>query len=481
LNISSSVAGITDELSDYVGLKSGLAITSVDVVRLLERDLARSDESEWWYSPRRWLNRAPQQPVRVRAEDFESLVMRLLYAVGALPSPLNQMQLAVKFAAEHPEIVESIPPDPDEEDFPLPVGPFQRFYWFVSSSSHPRDLSPELAKLIEDFNRRSILDLMFRTEQVQWDGTIPLTELFDLGELGTNTSADAGTFALIDQRFIDYLHAQPGDLSRMHWRQFEYLVGEFFRRNGYNVNVTAPSGDGGVDVRAVREAGIAGPELILIQAKRFSNDRRVDVETVKALWSDVNETSATRGVIATTSALAPGARAYCEARLYRLTAAERPTVEEWLRTLASHPRDSPANSDPSDAPNRTRPRAATGYSGIIPMTSVSDSEAVKLKQKVLNAPILAPPVIASPDEQGKILEVDKIGFLGTDSIMASGATTYLETVDGMIYRLPPELDVWARDLVVAVLSAGGRSSGAFPMRVEFGILNDRIYAEMLED
>jgi hypothetical protein len=56
LNINSTVAGITDELSDYVGLKSGLAITAADVVRLLDRDLASSDESEWWCSPRGWLH-----------------------------------------------------------------------------------------------------------------------------------------------------------------------------------------------------------------------------------------------------------------------------------------------------------------------------------------------------------------------------------------------------------------------------------------
>jgi hypothetical protein len=338
LNINSTVAGITDELSDYVGLKSGLVITSTDVVRLLDRDLASSDESEWWYSPRTWLHTAPQQWVRVRAEDLESLVMRLLFAVGALPSPLNQMQLALKFAAEHPEIVESIPPDPDEDEFPLPVTPWVRFFWFVGARRHPEGLPPELTGLINDFKRRSILDLISRTEQVQWDGKAPLRELFHLSALGASIAASAQTPALIDQRFIDYLQAQPQDLSRMHWRQFEYLVGEFFRRNGYNVNVTPPSGDGGVDVRAVKETGVAGPELILIQAKRFSDDRRVDVETVKALWSDVDEAAATRGVIATTSTLAPGARAYCEARLYRLTAAERPMVEKWLKALATFPR-----------------------------------------------------------------------------------------------------------------------------------------------
>jgi hypothetical protein len=30
----------------------------------------------------------------------------------------------------------------------------------------------------------------------------------------------------IDQQFIGYLHAQPENLSRMHWRQFERLAGE---------------------------------------------------------------------------------------------------------------------------------------------------------------------------------------------------------------------------------------------------------------
>jgi hypothetical protein len=57
--------------------------------------------------------------------------------------------------------------------------------------------------------------------------------------IGTGTATAAQESGLIDHRFIDYLHAQPEDLSRMHWRQSEYLAGEFFRRNGYHVEVTA--------------------------------------------------------------------------------------------------------------------------------------------------------------------------------------------------------------------------------------------------
>jgi hypothetical protein len=189
LNINSTVAGITDELSDYVGLKSGLAVTAADVIRLLDRDLASSDESEWWCSPRDWLHESAQRWVRIRAEDLESLVIRLLYAIGALPSPWNQMQLALKFASEHPEIVHSIPPSPDEDESPLPVTPWVRFFWFVSSRLPVDALPPELAELVNDFERRSILDLMFRTEQVEWDGSVPLRELFELRDLGRELRA----------------------------------------------------------------------------------------------------------------------------------------------------------------------------------------------------------------------------------------------------------------------------------------------------
>jgi hypothetical protein len=41
----------------------------------------------------------------------------------------------------------------------------------------------------------------------------------------TGTAIAAQESGPIDHRLIDYLHAQPEDLSRMHWRQFEYLAG----------------------------------------------------------------------------------------------------------------------------------------------------------------------------------------------------------------------------------------------------------------
>jgi hypothetical protein len=335
MNINSSVSALTDELSDYVGIKSGLGITAANVVQLLDRDLASTDESDWWYSPKAWLHQPPQSGVRIRAEDMESLVMRLLHAVGALPSPWSQMQLVTKFWERHPDIIMILPKDPDEDEFPFPVPPWTRLAWYAGSAGDLDMANPLLADFVLDFRRRTILEIMFDVERSEWDGVVALRELF--GD-GLAPEAKESFETLIDQRFIDYLHAQPEDVSQVHWRQFELLVAEFFRRHGYQVQVTPPSGDGGIDVRAHRSSDSLGPELVLVQAKRYSSDRTVGVETVKALWSDINEANATRGVIATTSTLAPGARAYCEARRYRLSAAEAPTVQRWLRDLATHPR-----------------------------------------------------------------------------------------------------------------------------------------------
>jgi hypothetical protein len=65
-------------------------------------------------------------------------------------------------------------------------------------------------------------------------------------------------------------------------------------------------------------------------------------------------------------------------------------------------------------------------------------------------------------------------------VLFGKGVTYIETTGAEIYRLPPELGMWASGVVSTVLAAGGRKSGIFPTRIEFGLLNGRAYAEMLD-
>ena len=162
-----------------------------------------------------------------------------------------------------------------------------------------------------------------------WDGLLPLSDLFSSESLPT----EPDTF--FDQRYIDYLQRQRHALTKIHWRQFESLTAEYFKRIGYKVTLGPGRNDGGKDVVAAKACDAVGPELVYIQCKRLGSKYEVGIDTVKAFWTTVQDDKATRGIVATTSCLAAGARTYCDARQYQLRAAEGEHVERWISQMAS--------------------------------------------------------------------------------------------------------------------------------------------------
>lgn len=77
------------------------------------------------------------------------------------------------------------------------------------------------------------------------------------------------------------LETQTGleSIRSLSWRQFELLVGEAFRRQGYAVQETGLGGaDGGIDL-LLRKNG----ELTLVQCKRWRT-QRVDVKVVREMF-----------------------------------------------------------------------------------------------------------------------------------------------------------------------------------------------------
>ena len=89
---------------------------------------------------------------------------------------------------------------------------------------------------------------------------------------------------------------------------------------------------------AKREDEIIGPDLIIIQCRRYAGSHSVSLDEVKAFWTTVDEHGATKGLIVTTSHLTKGGREFAEARKYRLTAIEGKNVRGWIETLSSQAR-----------------------------------------------------------------------------------------------------------------------------------------------
>ena len=120
-------------------------------------------------------------------------------------------------------------------------------------------------------------------------------------------------------RDLDVLRALP-------WRDFEMLVGEAYRRLGYQVTERGGGGaDGGVDLELRRNG-----ELTLVQCKRWKQ-RLVSVRTVRELWGVVGHERATGAIFVTSGEFTRDAREFAAGKAYGLV--DGPALLELATTV----------------------------------------------------------------------------------------------------------------------------------------------------
>lgn len=159
-----------------------------------------------------------------------------------------------------------------------------------------------------------------------WDDVADLEDLFRSEGLDTQY----GRF--VDQRYIDYLHRNFQDIDRINWRKFEGITGEYFDRQGFNVEIGPGRNDNGIDVRVWPSHDTPeSPPAIIVQCKRQKN--HLSKVIVKSLYADVLHAGAASGLIVTTSQLAPGARTVLKVRDYPIHEADRHTVRQWVSEM----------------------------------------------------------------------------------------------------------------------------------------------------
>jgi len=110
----------------------------------------------------------------------------------------------------------------------------------------------------------------------------------------------------LDRHLLDKTEG-IGDIRNMTWREFESLVGEAYRRQGYDVQETgSASGDGGIDLILER-----GGERVAVQCKQWLN-RQVGVKVVRELYGSMADAGAMRGIIVCCGAFSPDAEAFAQ-------------------------------------------------------------------------------------------------------------------------------------------------------------------------
>lgn len=138
-------------------------------------------------------------------------------------------------------------------------------------------------------------------------------------------------------------HEAAQALDGMSWQQFEQLVGEGFRRQGYQVMETGGGGaDGGVDLVLKRDG-----ETHLVQCKQW-RAQRVGVEVVRELYGVMAAKGAAGGFVVTSGRYTDAARSFASGRNVRLI--DGPQLRALLQQVqgAASPRAAqPAPSAPA--------------------------------------------------------------------------------------------------------------------------------------
>lgn len=123
-------------------------------------------------------------------------------------------------------------------------------------------------------------------------------------------------------------------LSELTPRDFEFVVGELLEKDGWHVEVTRGSRDGGVDVVATREDPTLGEVRSLWQAKKYAPGNNVRLSQVRELSAVLERERASKALIITTSLLTRDALSWIRRDTYRLSAKDRQAVERWVLQAA---------------------------------------------------------------------------------------------------------------------------------------------------
>ena len=142
------------------------------------------------------------------------------------------------------------------------------------------------------------------------------------------------------------LEGQKGieSIRALSWREFENLVGEAYRRQGYSVEETGGGGaDGGVDLLLRK-----GSEKTVVQCKRW-RERQVGVNVVRELYGVMVADGAVRGIIVSSGTFTPDAVAFASGK--SLTLVDGPALETLVGSVQKTAR--PAGVPPPISTNST--------------------------------------------------------------------------------------------------------------------------------
>lgn len=141
-------------------------------------------------------------------------------------------------------------------------------------------------------------------------------------------------FTSIELEVLAYFGRHPELLHSLPPRKFEELIATVFRNNGFDVELTPETRDGGIDIIAVQKNSFGGSTLHLVECKRYLPENKVGIGIVQRMLGVVEQHRATQGLIVTTSSFSREAEACAQSSRYRLGLNGYADLTKWLAAFA---------------------------------------------------------------------------------------------------------------------------------------------------
>ena len=140
------------------------------------------------------------------------------------------------------------------------------------------------------------------------------------------------TLSVVNQSFIDKIHKNPNLMYEISPRQFEEFVAELLEREGFNVNLTKATRDGGKDIFIATKNNL-GNFLYYVECKRYSSDNPVGVNLVRELYGTISADRATAGLLITSSYFTPDAISFTKNIQYQLSLKDFFDLKTWVNEV----------------------------------------------------------------------------------------------------------------------------------------------------
>lgn len=137
-------------------------------------------------------------------------------------------------------------------------------------------------------------------------------------------------FTDIHHEVFEHFRNNPEHFSKLTGWDFQVLIYEALRNQGFRVELGPRSGDGGIDIRMYQRDPI-GDILTAVQVKRYHPDRKIKLEAIQALHGARMAEGIDNGMFVTTSDYLPSSRNFAARKNVSMALRTSTDVLEWCK------------------------------------------------------------------------------------------------------------------------------------------------------